>query len=55
MGFDPAAASGAVPFTHVENHLALACQAGLGTNDLVKIEIVGSTIEEARFPFKPVD
>jgi len=55
MGFDPAGASGTLPYTHGDNHIALAAAAGLGTNRLEEIDIIGPSIESVRFPFKPVD
>lgn len=55
MGFDPAGESGKLPYTHGENHIALAAAAGLGTNRLEEIGIFGPSIESARFSFKPVD
>ncbi len=53
MGFDPNGAAGTTPYTHGDNHLALAYQAGLGTIDLAEIGIFGPPIEQVRFPFKP--
>ncbi len=54
MGFDPEAAPGVVPFTGGDNHLSLAAAAGLGTLRIGDIGIAGPSIEEVRFPFKPV-
>jgi hypothetical protein len=34
MGFDPNRSSGSYPFSYADNHLALAREAGLGTNRL---------------------
>jgi uncharacterized protein (DUF362 family) len=49
MGYDdPRAARGTKPFHFCDNHLALAEQAGLGTADLKKIEVLGLSIQQAR-------
>jgi len=53
MGFDPDAAAFETPFVSSDNHLALACQNGLGTNHLEEIEVLGAKLEEVVFPFKP--
>jgi uncharacterized protein (DUF362 family) len=53
MGFNPLAASGVSPFVGGENHLSLAAAAGLGTNQLEKIQLLGATLAEVSFPFKP--
>lgn len=50
MGYDPRAPSGARPFPG-DNHLELAAAAGLGTNDLARIEVRGLSIDQARVPF----
>ena len=54
MGFDPDAPSGSSPFSYADNHLLLAREAGLGTNKLDEIGVVGETIADVRFPFKTV-
>lgn len=51
MGYDPQAASATGPFPG-DNHLALAAQRGLGTNDPKRIEIVGLPLAQARHPFQ---
>jgi hypothetical protein len=52
MGYDnPRAARGVKPFHFCENHLLLAEQAGLGTADLKKIEVLGVPIQKARSPY----
>ena len=53
MGFDPDAAAYETPFDNSLNHLALACENGLGTNHLEEIEIVGEALEDVVYPFKP--
>ncbi|MBI4731349.1 MAG: DUF362 domain-containing protein [Chloroflexi bacterium] len=53
MGFDPAAASGSVPFLHIENYLALAQEIGMGTIAREEIGLTGYTIEEMAYQFKP--
>jgi uncharacterized protein (DUF362 family) len=50
MTYDPQAKAMVKPFQG-ENHLQLAAQAGIGTNDLKRIEVRGLTIEKAKFPF----
>ncbi len=52
MGFDPRAADYATPFETRLNHVILAEQAGLGTADLSRIEVVGLDVEAARTPFR---
>jgi uncharacterized protein (DUF362 family) len=51
MGYDPAAPHSSFPFPG-ENHLQLAAEAGLGTNDLSRIEVRGLSIREALCPFR---
>ncbi len=53
MGYDPGAPSGSLPFLHGENHLALAADMGLGTNQLSEIRVVGPAIQEVAYKFKP--
>lgn len=53
MGYsDPRAARGTKPFHFCDNHLTLAEQAGLGTADLARIEVLGLSIEKARHVYK---
>jgi uncharacterized protein (DUF362 family) len=54
MGFDPDAPSGSHPFSYADNHLALAREAGLGTNRLNEISIVGAEMASVVFPFRTV-
>jgi uncharacterized protein (DUF362 family) len=54
MGFDPDAPSGASPFAYADNHLLLAREAGLGTNHLQEIGVVGAEMANVVFPFKTV-
>jgi uncharacterized protein (DUF362 family) len=54
MGFDPDSPSGSYPFSYADNHLALAREAGLGTNQLEEIRVAGAQIAEVAFPFKTV-
>ena len=54
MGFDPDASSGSYPFSYADNHLALAREAGLGTNRLQEIGVAGAQIADVAFPFKTV-
>jgi uncharacterized protein (DUF362 family) len=51
MGYDPQARSGTGPFPET-NHLALAAERRLGTNDLRQIEVRGVSVREARYPFR---
>ncbi len=50
MGHDPLAPAGTEPFPG-DNHLQLAAQVGLGTNDPAQIEVRGLSLDQARFPF----
>jgi uncharacterized protein (DUF362 family) len=54
MGFDPDAPSGSHPFSYADNHLALARDAGLGTNRLGEIGVVGAQVADVLYPFKTV-
>jgi len=54
MGFDPDAPSGSHPFSYADNHLFLAREAGLGTNRLPEIGVVGAEMASAAFPFRTV-
>jgi hypothetical protein len=51
MGYDPRAPKGTPPFHKCDNMLLLAEEAGLGTADLKKIEVIGGKIEDLRFRF----
>jgi len=53
MGFDPTTDYPNQPFLHADNHLNIAKSLGLGTNRLEEIKVVGATIDEVRFQFKP--
>jgi uncharacterized protein (DUF362 family) len=53
MGYDPKAGRGAAPFHRGDNTIALAAAAGLGTNDLSRIEVAGLSIREALHEFGP--
>jgi uncharacterized protein (DUF362 family) len=52
MGFDPTADRGTAPFEKCESTLRLAEEAGIGTRDLKKIEIVGSPLASLALPFR---
>ena len=52
MGFDPDAPSGSYPFSYADNHLLLAREAGLGTNRLSEIGVVGAEIAGNVFSFR---
>lgn len=52
MGYkDPRAIRGTAPFQFCDNHLLLAEQRGLGILDLQQIEVLGTPIAEAVYPF----
>jgi uncharacterized protein (DUF362 family) len=53
MGFDPEEDYPSEPFLRCENYLNLASAAGLGTNNLADISIVGSSLEAVTYPFAP--
>ena len=53
MGYNPQATRGTRPFYVGDNHLKLAESVGLGTTDLNRIEVVGLSIQQARFDFGP--
>jgi len=53
MGFNPNSKAFEVPFVSSDNHLALACDNGLGSNHLEEIEVIGAKLEEVIFPFMP--
>jgi uncharacterized protein (DUF362 family) len=52
MGFDPAADRGTPPFESCDSALKLAEDAGIGTRDLKRIEVVGGSIARLQFPFR---
>lgn len=54
MGFEPDAPSGSSPFSYADNHLALAREAGLGTNRMNEIGVMGANIADVLVPFKTV-
>jgi uncharacterized protein (DUF362 family) len=54
MGFDPMAERGTPPFQTCDNSLELAEHLGVGTRDLKRIEVVGTPIFKARYPFPPL-
>jgi len=51
MGFDPMADRGTYPFMTSDNMLRLAEDAGLGTRDLKRIEVVGTAIKDVMFEY----
>jgi len=54
MGLDPMAPSGSPTFRNADNMLDFAEQAGLGTRDLSRIEVLGEPIANVLFPFGPL-
>lgn len=53
MGHDPTGDYPDSPFVRCDNHLNLAAQAGLGTNRLEEITVLGAQIDEVLTPFVP--
>jgi uncharacterized protein (DUF362 family) len=53
MGYDPYAERGSSPFIRGDNSLRLAEEAGIGTRDLKRIEVVGLSIKDAHINFGP--
>ena len=53
MGYDPYAERGTSPFIRGDNSLRLAEEAGLGTRDLKRIEVVGLSIKDAHINSAP--
>lgn len=52
MGYaDPRATRGTPPFQTSDNHLLLAEQAGVGSADLARIEVLGLSIAQAKYPY----
>jgi uncharacterized protein (DUF362 family) len=54
MGFDPMADRGTPPFEACDSTLKLAEEAGLGTRDLRRIEVIGMPVREAVFDFAAI-
>ena len=54
MGFDPMADRGTPPFERCDSTLKLAEDAGLGTRDLKRIEVIGTPIAQAVFDFAAI-
>jgi uncharacterized protein (DUF362 family) len=53
MGFDPTADYPHPPFLRADNHLNIAHQLGLGSNNLADIQIVGAKLEDVTMKFQP--
>jgi uncharacterized protein (DUF362 family) len=53
MGYNPDADHFTEPFLNIDNHLRLAADAGLGTNRLSEIDVLGEPIRNVRFSFIP--
>jgi uncharacterized protein (DUF362 family) len=51
MGFDPMADRGTAPFERCDSTLRLAEDAGIGTRDLRRIEVLGTPVNEVVFDF----
>lgn len=54
MGFDPMADRGTPPFETCDSTLRLAEDAGVGTRDLHRIEMLGARVEDVRFDFAAI-
>ncbi len=54
MGFNPMAERGTAPFEKCDSMLQLAEQAGIGTRDLSRIEVLGLPIAQGRVEFRKV-
>jgi hypothetical protein len=52
MGYDPMAKRGQPPFDVCDSFLELAEARGLGTRDPGRIEVVGTPLKDAVFPFR---
>jgi len=54
MGFDPMADRGTPPFEQCDSIVKLAEEAGLGTRNLSRIEVIGASIADVRFDFAAI-
>jgi uncharacterized protein (DUF362 family) len=52
MGFDPTTDYPNAPFLRADNHLNIARQLGLGSNNLADIEIVGARLDDIKMHFQ---
>lgn len=52
MGYDPRAPKGTLPFKNCDNTLLLAEARGVGSADLKRIEVVGTSIEKALYKYE---
>jgi len=53
MGFHPLASPPTPPFMRSDNYLTMAKELGLGNNDLRDVEVIGASIDDVEFQFKP--
>ncbi len=53
MGFDPTIDPPNPPFLRGDNYLNLAHSLGMGTNRLEEIEVLGASIDDVVYPFRP--
>jgi uncharacterized protein (DUF362 family) len=53
MGFDPTIAYPSAPFLRSDNHLSMANEMGLGPHHLEEIQVVGASIDDVRYGFRP--
>ncbi len=55
MGYsNPRAARGTPPFAGCDNHLLLAEQSGIGSADLAQVEVLGLSLQQAKYPYPQV-
>lgn len=52
MGYDPMADRGKIPFEYCDSTLRLGEEHGVGTRDLKRIEVLGTSVADARFDFR---
>jgi uncharacterized protein (DUF362 family) len=53
MGFDPTIAYPSAPFLRSDNYLSLANEMRLGPHHLEEIQVVGASIDDVRYEFRP--
>jgi len=53
MGFDPLASPPTLPFIRSDNYLTMAGELGMGSNDLRRVEVVGTALDDVKVQFGP--
>jgi len=53
MGFDPLAGPPTLPFIRSDNYLTMAGELGMGSNDLRRVEVVGTALDDVKVQFGP--